>query len=173
MSLKPHLKRSKGHPSFLLSLCLEYYLFYVHFVLLYVFCLHVCMGTTCVSGAQGGQKRCWSPWSWSDRWSWLVLGSKPRSSVRTASVPKCWATSWSLFIFWYVGSYGGSGSVLSGIIICTGRIKVHQGCIRGLVHIFLKRRFLLHSWKVQAYYWQGVKALSSCSLWWNICLPGC
>lgn len=63
----------------------------MYFALLYVFCLHVCVCTTCVPGAQGSQKRCWTPWNW--RWLWWMLGSKPRSSARTASVPKSWATS--------------------------------------------------------------------------------
>lgn len=54
----------------------------------WVFCLHVCLCTTYVSGATNARRGCWMPWDWSYRqlrlWAIMwMLGIEPRSSGAT------------------------------------------------------------------------------------------
>lgn len=62
----------------------------LHFISLYVFCLHVCLYTICISSAQRGQKRVWDPRElelYMVTSHHGVLGLTPRFSGKATSVP--------------------------------------------------------------------------------------
>lgn len=59
----------------------------------WVFCLHVCLCTTCIPGAHRSHKRALDPWNWSYGWFWATmrfLGTEIGSSVRAMSVFNIW-----------------------------------------------------------------------------------
>lgn len=70
------------------------YIFFKRFTGLYFMslceCPHVCICTTCLPGAHGGQERYGTSWNWSYMW---VLGTKPVSSGRVANALSFWAIS--------------------------------------------------------------------------------
>lgn len=72
------------------SLFLRYtYLFYMHEC---VFCLYVCLCTTCMPVAWGGQKRASNSWNLNCGWLWTtkwMLGIEPRFSARTSVLNQC------------------------------------------------------------------------------------
>lgn len=66
-------------------------------------CIYVCDSCTCLVPAEAWEGH-QIPWDWSDRQFWAtlwVLGSKLRSSARTAPAFYCWATAsvWRFSIF--------------------------------------------------------------------------
>lgn len=75
------------------SLFLRYiYLFYMYE---YIFCLYVCLCTTCMPVAWGGQKRASNSWNLSCGWLWTtkwMLGIEPRFSARTSAF-----NQWGIF----------------------------------------------------------------------------
>jgi hypothetical protein len=58
------------------------------FIVSYAFCWHVCMSTTCLHGAGGGQKTTLEPLKLELQMLVWVLGIKSRSSARAAGVCK-------------------------------------------------------------------------------------
>jgi hypothetical protein len=69
--------RSSEHQAF------RFYYYYVYCIyFMCVFCLQVCLCTTCVPGTWGDQTRSQMPWNWSPRWLWAavwVVGIAPGS----------------------------------------------------------------------------------------------
>lgn len=75
------------------STCLFFYLFknrLIYFILwLWVFCLHTCICTICMSGTLGVRRRHWSPRNWSYGWLWAtiwVLRAELRCSARMSTL---------------------------------------------------------------------------------------
>lgn len=81
------------------------------------FCLHVCLYSACMPGAQGDQKRASIPWNWSYRWllatTW-ELGAPPRFSERIVNENRDWKDGLApknAFSWLSLHSHGGSQSV--------------------------------------------------------------
>ena len=45
---------------------------FIHFIL-YVFCRHICLCTTCMLCGHGGQRGHQIPWNWTYRWLWISM----------------------------------------------------------------------------------------------------
>lgn len=63
---------------------------------IWVFCLHVCVGTAYMPSTSTRQKMCQISWNHSCRWLWAimwVLGIKPKSSGTAVSTLNSWAIS--------------------------------------------------------------------------------
>lgn len=62
----------------------------------WMFCLHVCLYTTCMAGACENQRGHQIPCNWNFRQLWAgiqVLGIEPWCSGRATNAPNCWAAS--------------------------------------------------------------------------------
>jgi hypothetical protein len=83
-----------------------YLIFNIYFT--YVFCLHVCMHTTCmcVHDGHGGQRGHWILWNWSYRWFWATMWVLRRVANATSPAPNLkLLTFYHIYKFLYKNIY--------------------------------------------------------------------